>query len=66
MCSRGPKFSQGASQLLLSLDDTAAVYKEPTDGIWPGNPQSWQQQRSQRSDRSSPAWRHPRSNWHMT
>lgn len=51
MCSRGPKFSQGASQLLLSLDDTAAVYKEPTDGIWPGNPQSWQQQRSQRSDR---------------
>ncbi len=33
-----PEFSQGASQLLLSLDDTAAVYKEPTDGIWPGNP----------------------------
>ncbi len=30
-------FSQGANQLLLSLDDQAAVYLEPRRGIWPGS-----------------------------
>ena len=32
------EFSQGANQLLLSLDDEAAVYFEPRRGIRPGRP----------------------------